>query len=284
MGRHCTYTDRPHIQLLGCSNPLSQQVPHHEYIEKKHDKTPKQTLSLQGTWVPVLWIEGHLHQYNPVPWQYMFPKVSPMLQLILSSDSGAETPQETPWGRVWLHCDALGCNVRVLRKDLGAHQRNDGLHLRHALDTVMKMEDSKNFFTFKLTQYRSYMGRHFDSPHFSHCGGDSMYITVWVNGPNYISVSLISKNPPLPLKGTITVSLLNQLADENHHTRKCDFEATENDVFDNDKVLCMKIPEFIPYSRLTFNLGRYTQYLKDDTLFFQVLVQTSDSKPWLKCD
>ena len=42
-------------------------------------------------------------------------------------------------------------------------------------------------------------------------------------------------------------------------------------------------PHFIPHSELTCDKFKSTQYLKDDTLYFRVLVEVDNHKPWLQC-
>jgi TNF receptor-associated factor 4 len=76
--------------------------------------------------------------------------------------------------------------------------------------------------------------------------------------------------------GGVTVTLLNQLKDNNHHTRTIDFTATNpSDNFGYRK--------FIAHSKLAHNSFKNTQYLKDDTVYFRVSVQAADHKPWLEC-
>ena len=58
----------------------------------------------------------------------------------------------------------IGCDVKLWRKDKAAHERDDSLHLHHAIDAVIDLEKklqdtmtslkSKDTFTFKLTWYR----------------------------------------------------------------------------------------------------------------------------------
>lgn len=197
----------------------------------------------------------------------------------------------------------IGCDVHMQRKDLGMHEREDSLHLHHALEAVVKLEKklddtvtclrSTNTFTFMLTRYQWHWDNKeiFRSPSFfSNCNGYvQMNICISVNyestaTSNHMSLVLLCKDSSLPLKGSFTVILLNQLADENHHVVKSDFEATKDSPCENEVVLCKKIVKFIPHAQLALDLERKTQYLKDDTLYFQVSVQTSANKPWLKCN
>lgn len=112
-----------------------------------------------------------------------------------------------------------------------------------------------------------------------------MYLNILAGGFvgcfRYISMRVIANEDSVSIKGAITISLLNQLADENHHFVESEIE---RDISERDGGVVWCISEFIPHSHLAIDLGRNTQYLKDDTLFFQVSVQTSDNRPWLKCN
>jgi TNF receptor-associated factor 4 len=76
--------------------------------------------------------------------------------------------------------------------------------------------------------------------------------------------------------GTVTITLLNQLEDNNHHTIKINFTTTNP--HDN-----LGYSEFIAHSELHHDPLKNTQYLKDNTLYFSVSVQAADRKPWLEC-
>ena len=128
----------------------------------------------------------------------------------------------------------------------------------------------------------------FSDPVHSHFGGYKMCLNVVANGyadgeDTHVSVFVYlmrgdnDDNLKWPFKGTIKVSLLNQLQDGQHHT----------------KVLCSQysdIPErisgrvtgreracsgrgqhcFISHQELCYRASSNCQYLKDDTLFFRV--------------
>ena len=79
-----------------------------------------------------------------------------------------------------------------------------------------------------------------------------------------------------PFVGTVTFTLLNQLADENHHIQsiECDFlEAWLYRIYQR----------FISHAALPYNSVKNTQYLKNDTLYFRTSVKVKGRKPWLVC-
>ena len=90
-----------------------------------------------------------------------------------------------------------------------------------------------------------------------------------------------------PFQGEVTVELLNQLEDKNHHKYTIGFdESTQQDC--KERVVGKQYsrgwgcPQFISHSQLDYNSSLNCQYLKDDTLYFRVSVKvTSTTKPWL---
>ena len=92
-------------------------------------------------------------------------------------------------------------------------------------------------------------------------------------------------NLPWPFTGEVTIALLNQLEDKNHHTYTVTF-LHSNDlskrVVNSDRASTgYGMPEFISHDKLT---AKNYQYLKDDSLFFRIEVQAAKPvKPWLTC-
>ena len=79
----------------------------------------------------------------------------------------------------------------------------------------------------------------------------------------------------------IQVELLNQLEDDKHHSRYLDIITTNTETV----TTTMKSPEFIAVVMLAHNEGKKTQYLKDDNLYFRVILnqERSRQKKWLEC-
>ena len=75
-----------------------------------------------------------------------------------------------------------------------------------------------------------------------------------------------------PFVGEVTVTLLNQLQDMNHHSMVISFNATNNSNVGD----ALGFPTYIPHSSLSH------RYLHDDALYFRVSVEVTDYKHWLE--
>ena len=87
--------------------------------------------------------------------------------------------------------------------------------------------------------------------------------------PGYLSAA------KWPFKGTIKVSLLNQLEDGQHHTREpwssgCDIQDVRGRVTGRERTLGVGYARFISHQDLGYNSEENMQFLKDNTLFFRV--------------
>ena len=131
---------------------------------------------------------------------------------------------------------------------------------------------------------------YYSEPFYTSCNGYRIHIRVDPNGngiceATYVSVYVrlvIGSNDQklqLPFLGTVTVELLNQLADDDHHSGMISF-----DLGDNVRVgSTIGYPGFIPLSNLFHDLARNTQYLVEDTLYIRVTVKVKGYMPWLEC-
>ena len=130
--------------------------------------------------------------------------------------------------------------------------------------------------------------RWYSDPVYSHFGGYKMCLRVDANGASsgigtHLSVYITlmrgdnDDNLKWPFKGTIKVSLLNQLEDDKHLTRELWLpevalsERTSGRVTEGERVrfghgLCA----FISHRDIIYKGDRNYQYLKDNTLFFRV--------------
>ena len=127
----------------------------------------------------------------------------------------------------------------------------------------------------------------YSNPVYSHFGGYKMCLGIDANGymtgkGYYVSVNIHlmkgdnDDNLKFPFKGHIVVSLLNQLEDQNHHTREP--WSPEDDVPEasSGRVTAEELPygrgfsQFIPHKALDHNSDNNCQYLKNDCLFFRV--------------
>ena len=124
----------------------------------------------------------------------------------------------------------------------------------------------------------------FSDPVYSHIGGYKMCLTVYANGEGsgkgthvsvYISLMRGDDDDNLkwPFKGTIKVSLLNQLEDGQHHTSQLWLPDIPKDTC-SERVTGKERAakgcghhQFISHQDLQ-TVGKNCQYLKDNTLFF----------------
>ena len=81
-----------------------------------------------------------------------------------------------------------------------------------------------------------------------------------------------------PFLGDITVVLLNQLDDKNHHSVTLKLTTVSDarvDSFYGKVGIARGFPQYIPHSALDYDPVKNTRYLKDDTLYFRVSVESA---------
>ena len=128
----------------------------------------------------------------------------------------------------------------------------------------------------------------YSDPVYSHFGGYKMCLRVYANGngsgkSTHVSVSAYLMRGDndgklkWPFKGTIKVSLLNQLEDCQHHTRQVwspdeDIpEGSSGRVTEGERAANgWGYPKFISEQDLSYKGDKNCQYLKDNALFFRV--------------
>ena len=89
-----------------------------------------------------------------------------------------------------------------------------------------------------------------------------------------------------PFTGTVTIELLNQREDINHHKETRTFPAkllASQRVVHGERGLGRGHHKFISHGNLARKPHKNIQYLKDDTLIFRVSAEAPDYKPWLEC-
>ena len=206
----------------------------------------------------------------------------------------------------------IGCKKEPLRKDLQQHENDDTFHLHLAIETVneqqkkMKVMDDKIvsgqvgpcvFKMPKFNQHKSSKRAWYSPPFYTHPGGYKMCVRVDADGfgegaGTHVSVfaSLMQgrndDNLPWPFTGKVTFTLLNQQADENHHTDTASLLRDDEEyrvVVGERSRTGYGFPKFISHSQLDHGAAQ-NQYLKDGCLYFQVKVQApKPTKPWLIC-
>ena len=190
----------------------------------------------------------------------------------------------------------VGCETKLKRKDMAAHEDDKEGHLNLALDTVNTLRKERHQgepIKLKLTDYQKKKenAERVRSPsYYTSPNGYHMAIEVDVHGHANGKGTHVSVFAPVlkgnydaqlkwPLIGKVTFTLLNQLADKDHHQHTLELRAGHNAQADGP---AWGKAQFIPHSALDYDAVNNTQYLKDDTLYFRMLVEPADHKPWLQ--
>ena len=203
----------------------------------------------------------------------------------------------------------IGCGEEVLRKDLAEHEGDSQCHLQLAIDTVHQLKITQENMlaqsrvmpmTYKFIEYDHHKTANDNicSPaSYTSPGGYKMCISVYANGngegkgTNISVYAFLMKGVdddllPWPFTGTVTVELLNQLADENHYSKTMTFppdkKPSKRVVMGERSTNGWGFPCYISHSDLIYNEAKNCQYLKDDRLHFRISVDAkSSSTPWL---
>ena len=190
----------------------------------------------------------------------------------------------------------LGCAVRMLRKDVGKHEKDSReQHLDLSLDSIrsiksISLNDNESVI-YKVTDFETKKTANiFDKSHtfYTSPQGYKMEIMFYANGQGSSEGTHLSVYTRLlqgsydaslswPFVGSVTLTLLNQLADENHHSMTSEYELKNNVQVGGG----LGHPQFISHSELSHDPVNNTHYLKNNTLYFQVTVKVDDHKPWL---
>ena len=165
------------------------------------------------------------------------------------------------------------------------------------MDSTRTIKDNKTLkdgepMVIKMTGYNSTKvtdNVFFSDSFYTSPGGYKMCIRVDANGNTSGYGTHVSVHARLlegaydaslswPFMGTVTFMLLNQIADDNHHSQM--FELTTR--YNANVGSYWGNPQFISQSALCHDPVKNTQYLKNDTLYFRVTVK-ANNKPWLVC-
>ena len=188
----------------------------------------------------------------------------------------------------------LGCDRELKRKDVAAHEEDDKLHLRMAMDTTVKLENKmveleryvrqkdEKILKFRMKDASMCHGEKYTSP-----TGCEMILQVHAKGygsgrDTHMSVQTYfvqRRNLHLnPFIGKITFTLLNQLEDKNHYQKT--LSVTDADNAENKD--SWGFAQFITHSALDYDPTNNTQYLKGGIVYFRVSVERDYHKPWLQ--
>ena len=193
----------------------------------------------------------------------------------------------------------LGCEVKMKRKDIPEHENEDKLHLHMALDTIVfldtKVLRKEEPFSFRMRDFakrKNEQTEFYSSSFYTGPYGYHMCIRIFPGGNRIGKGTHVSiygrflegknnKELTWPFVGKITFTLLNQLEDKNHHIATVNVTSDKNVKVGQGEVNNWGFPRFISHSDLSHTSS--VQYLKDDTLYFKVLVDTPNiNKPWLE--
>ncbi len=159
------------------------------------------------------------------------------------------------------------------------------------VDKTLKSEEQLVFQIPEISKWLDNDKTFSSSSFYTSPGGYKMCIRVYMNGCStgrYSHVSVYAKlmegsydgNLSWPFLGTVTVTLLNQLADENHYTKVIEFDTTE----ETNVGISRGDSHFIAKCELSHDPLKTKLYLKNDTLYFRVFVNSKNStKQWLAC-
>ena len=160
-------------------------------------------------------------------------------------------------------------------------------------ETTMKAKRDM-IYSFRMTKYfkkKTADDYFYSQPFYTSSNGYHMHIRVYPNGDcnggqgTHVSVyaeltqGRYDQQLSWPFVGNVTIELLNQLADEKHHSMTICI-CPENNINIGSG---LGYTEFAPHSRLSHDPVKNTQYLKDDTLYFRVSVEVKGCKLWLEC-
>ena len=155
---------------------------------------------------------------------------------------------------------------------------------------------------YKFTHYDQHKTANevvYSPPFYTNPGGYLMCICVLANGDTknkgtHVSVSAYcvkgenDDHLSWPFTGKVTVELLNQLENKNHHSTSIDIKFSQDDRVShvaNEETLRggLGTPRYISHSALNYNAAKKCQYLRNDSLYFRISVvdAKSSSKPWL---
>ena len=211
--------------------------------------------------------------------------------------------KECPFQVVPCKYTMIGCGEKRIRREVEDHENGTESHFHLAMETVGKLKEKlvqfeKKRFNMLRFNYYKISDEPFMSPAFyTHQEGYLACIQVYANGygkdkGTHVSVyayflpGKFDGSLTWPFTGSVTVTLLNQLEDKNHHLHIIEYPVGM-DEDTNKRVISVRssrgcgTPLFICHDALAYDPATDCQYLKDDCLCFEVSVQADSIKPWL---
>ena len=218
--------------------------------------------------------------------------------------------QSCDYSEVYCRYASIGCEEKMIRKEIIEHEDNTEHHFPIALNKILElniMMAKKSYsgsrfgsfgeggqqITFKLAKYSEEKACSLEycfEPFFTSPTGYKICFFIYLNGGGegvgtHISVFIKILHGPYddqlewPFCGVFKVELLNQLADCNHHSMSIPYSKANNHQ-PGENGLGYNV--FIDQSKLTFDSFRNVCYLKDDVLFFRVTSSVTGYKSWLE--
>ena len=200
----------------------------------------------------------------------------------------------------------VGCTYTSPRHAMADHKATScGHHLDLAMVQLQRQkQNDPQDWVFEMPQFNQFKvdnGSWYSPGFYTHLRGYRVCLQVFANGERagkgtHVSVYLhLMKGEnddalTWPIKYKCTVTLLNQLKDENHHTCTFNSPIDKKDVAYLSRVLSGEKndtgwgrPQFIAHTKLDLQEVKQCQYLKDDSLYFRVQVELIPAvKPWLR--
>ena len=193
----------------------------------------------------------------------------------------------------------MGCGFSSKRESVAAHIEKDGTS--HLNMIAKHMADSRMLPTvIKLSgfnHHKEHNSEYYSGSFYSGVGGYKLRLVVLTRGcgageGTHISLflnimpGLNDDSLEWPLRGSFTVTLLNQIEDDNHHSQTFSFDrhTPENDAGRKYQLddSGWGLDQFVSHSSLNYNDECNTQYLKDNTVYFRVSSEIySQTKSWL---
>ena len=191
---------------------------------------------------------------------------------------------------------SIGCDTKLKRKDMAAHEEDSKFHLDMAINTVTLLKEhiymtQKEYMTFEVSGYQEKKTNNtiFDSPPFyTSMNGYHLRLRIYANGYDTAKGTHISVyacflegkyNAQLkwPFVGKIIFTLLNQANDNDHYQMVLKIASTDN-IKAGSARKNWGFYKYIAQPKLT-----QKPYLVNDTLYFRMSVKVNDHKPWLEC-
>ena len=192
----------------------------------------------------------------------------------------------------------VGCKVILTRSDMSEHEKDDGAHLQLAMTTLQKQKKyfkliSPSLMAINGTLYPTV----FKIPNFRFSKTESIAMlfiehsapykfVVQFQFDKFISIYFYIQQGPYddilewPFSETITVELLNQQEDSDHHKNSFSFPS---DYGKKPTSLSANTDGYGLHQFITYKMLREkaSQYIQDDTLYFRVTMATKKYKSWL---